>query len=176
MALTLIVEDGTGVANANSYCDATFVTNYAESIESSVWSNNKSRQVVALINATRYVDMKYRAKMPGTIRQSTQSLLWPRSEYVDQYGNTIAAGTMPTALKNAVAQAAIHYLEGGLDLNAEESNKIKSSSTSVGGGAVSESVAYWEPNATKAYPLVDGFMATLFGTVRGGMTISMTRG
>jgi hypothetical protein len=176
MALTLTIEDGTGVANANSYCDAAFVTNYAESVENKVWANNKSRQVVALINATRYIDMKYRAKLPGTIRQSTQNLMWPRSEYVDQYGNTIPAGTIPTALKNAVAQAALHYLEGGLDLNAEVGNRVKSSSVSVGGGAVSESVSYWEPKDEKAYPLVDGFMATLMGVARGGMNVAIVRG
>lgn len=177
MAITLIVEDGSGVENANSYCTAAFVTAYAETIESSVWSNNKSRQAVALINATRYVDMKYRAKLPGTIKQSTQSLMWPRSNYVDQYGSTIPAGTIPTALKNAVAQAAIHYLEGGLDLNAEEGNKVKSSSVSVGGGAVSESVSYWEPITTKAYPLVDGFMSTLLGTkASSGLSVTMKRG
>lgn len=176
MALTLIIEDGTGVAGANAYCDAAFVTNYAETVENTTWGKNKSRQTVAIVNATRYVDMKYRAKLPGTIRQSTQSLLWPRSDYVDQYGNTIPAGTMPVALKNAVAQAALHYLEGGLDLNAEVGNRVKSSSTSVGGGAVSESVSYWEPKDEKAYPLVDGFMATLFGVARGGMNIAVVRG
>lgn len=174
MALTLTIEDGSGVANANAYCSVAFVTDYADTIESKVWSNNKSRQIVAIINATRYVDMKYRGKLPGTINQSTQSLLWPRASYVDGAGNTIPAGTIPTALKNAVAQAAIHYLEAGLDLNAEVGNKVKSSSVTV--GPVSESISYWEPKSEKAYPLVDGFMATLFGVQTSGLNVSMKRG
>lgn len=163
MALVIIVEDGSNVADANSYVDAAYVAAYAESIESTVWKKNVSRQSAALIQATRYIDQKYRKDLPGAINQSSQSLLFPRGAFTDTQGRTHDAGVMPKALKDATAAAALYYLDGGLSLNADTGNNLKSSSVSVGGGAVSESVSYFEKGEIMAYPEVDGFMSTLIG-------------
>lgn len=178
MAIELIVEDGTGVADANTYLTAEYVSEYAETIGSAVWDDNESKQAVALIQATRFIDMKYRGSLQGTIMRSTQGLLWPRSSFVDTNGKDIVAGSLPKALKDAVAHAAIMYLENGtLDLNANSGNNIKSSSVKVGGGAVEESVTYFAPSETNVFSVIDGYMAPLLSAAsRSRLTVNVVRG
>lgn len=129
MALTLIVETGSGVTGANSYITLEEAETYNETILGSIWEDNCSLHVMALVNASRYIDQKYGKQFAGKPLTDTQGLLFPRSGLCDDEGTGI-----PTALKNAVAHAALQFLEdGSLDLNANQGNAIKSSAVSVGG-------------------------------------------
>ena len=54
----LIIEDGTGVANANSYVDLAQVTAYARLIGNTAWDDSASRQTAAVLAATRFIDAR----------------------------------------------------------------------------------------------------------------------
>ena len=173
MALTLILEDGTGVTNANSYVTLQEVSTYAETILGSTWDQNCSLQLLAVVNASRFIDQKYGARYKGVPLTETQGLLYPRT----QLCGTSTVG-VPKGLKNAVAQAALQFIEdGSLDLNANQDNAIKSKAVGIGGGAVTESISYFFPQTINVYAVVDSYMAPLLGkTVSSGFNNPTVRG
>ena len=71
-----IVEDGTGVSDANSYVSVGAADAYF-SIRNNLWSGDEIAKQSALIKATDYIDAKYH-KLPGQKLKASQSLLWPR--------------------------------------------------------------------------------------------------
>ena len=76
---TLVVEDGTGLANANSYVSVADATTY-HSIRGNgdAWSNIDD-QASALIIATDYMEQVYRLRWAGMRVTATQALSWPRA-------------------------------------------------------------------------------------------------
>ena len=78
MSNGLIVEDGTGLSNANSYISIEEAdTFHSINIYGSAWSGyDDARKVSALITATRYIDATFRYK--GRRLQTSQLLAFPR--------------------------------------------------------------------------------------------------
>ena len=78
MALTLIKEDGTGRADANSYASAADGDAYHEGhLYASAWTAAAAdRKAAALVMATRLIDSQY--QFNGYRAESGQSLQWPR--------------------------------------------------------------------------------------------------
>jgi len=80
MAFTLVVEDGTGLANANSYCSLVDAQAYHDaSLYNADWTAAASvtdKQKVALAMATRVIDKS--CNFRGWRKSETQSLEWPR--------------------------------------------------------------------------------------------------
>jgi len=149
--------------NMNAYVDQSFVNDYAESVGmGEVWCNNVSKQESSIILASQYIDMKYVNIVPGCLYDNNQSMLFPRTTYVDRRGRTIPAGTIPNGLKQATAQLAIEILmDDGIDYNPNQSNNVKATTVSVGQGAVQESVQYWTPQNQSRYVLFSNLMNSI---------------
>jgi hypothetical protein len=79
MALTLIKEDGTGKADANSYADLADANDYyAGHLYATAWTGaGDDQKAVALVMATRLVDAEY--QFNGTRTTANQALQWPRA-------------------------------------------------------------------------------------------------
>lgn len=125
----LMVEDGTGKADANSYisiADAdTYNTNW---VNNSTWTNaadaEKERM---LLQAARYIDtFDYVA-----IRLKTdQALAWPRTVgYID---GKYYYGKVPVDIKNAQVEVAIKLIDGLELFSDSDGETIKSESDTVG--------------------------------------------
>src|SRR5438552_6335920 len=83
MALVLVKEDGTGLANANAYAsaadgDAYHLGHYYASVWTSATTGNKE---TALVMATRLIDASY--QFNGFKKGSVQALQWPREGAID---------------------------------------------------------------------------------------------
>ena len=79
--MTLVVEDGTGLANAESYVSTTTFSEYAG--RRGLTFNTDDPRIgnieAALVRATEYIDPHYRGRFPGYQAQGrAQSLEWPR--------------------------------------------------------------------------------------------------
>jgi hypothetical protein len=107
--MTLIVETGTNVANANSYCDLTFADNYFTLFNNSDWTGDTT---TALIQATASVDLLYGQRFQSTPLYYNQALLWPRYTLCINGSQIISAGTIPVQLKKAVCEIALLSLQG----------------------------------------------------------------
>lgn len=77
--MTVIVEDGTNVANANSYVDnQEFATFMEDRGEITIAEADSEQQDIALIKATDYMEQKFRLLWKGSRTFATQRLSWPR--------------------------------------------------------------------------------------------------
>lgn len=104
--MPLIVEDGTGLAGAESYFAAATADSYwaarPQDPNSGVWAGaDTDRKEGAAREATDYLDANWGSLFPGARRTTTQGRLWPR---VDR-GLTALSDCYPTVEALEVAQA-----------------------------------------------------------------------
>ena len=108
----LIVEDGTVIANANSYATIAFVDSYHGLRANTAWLNaTVANKVAALVDATAYVDARW--NFIGTRSEETQTLEWPRDDVTDRNGFD-QEDIVPLAVKQATAEYALRALDGNL--------------------------------------------------------------
>lgn len=142
MAVTLIVEDGSTVAGANTYTSLADAFAYHSNLGNSDFTNraadyasfiagDTSAQAQALVQATMLIDLLYAELYIGYPGSPAQSLLWPRIptiygtpytyDYVgfqsylglrDAYGLYRSTTTIPPELRKAVCQGALQIING----------------------------------------------------------------
>lgn len=157
--VTLIVENGTGITDANVYASKAYVDQFCESFGLVEWCNNTHLQDTAMIQAAMFIDLRYSDRISGQALSETQGLAFPR------VCNGLSSG-IPKNLMNAFAYAAYLYIKNGdlaLDANADAGRVVQSESISLGGGAISESKTYATVSANKQitkniYAMVDSLM------------------
>jgi len=88
MAISLVVEDGTGRSNANSYLSVEDADSYhANLTQSAAWESAAlAAKQSALIAATQYLDCEYGGLWRGVRAHEGQALAWPRSDAQDDDG------------------------------------------------------------------------------------------
>ena len=105
----MIVEDGSGLADSNSYCDIEFADTYfAERGRLDGWPTDDAGKEYALIKATDYIEMKYGYVFIGYKNSSKQALSWPRKDAVTNNGTVYASNEIPLKLKRACCEYAIN--------------------------------------------------------------------
>lgn len=103
--MTIIVEDGTIVTNANSYVTTAELDTYATARGVTIISGDREKY---LLLAMDYLEP---LRFIGTKYSATQALQWPRSgAYIDGY--LLDEDAIPTLLKNAEMQIAMSISEG----------------------------------------------------------------
>lgn len=80
--MALIVEDGTGKTDAESYCTEAFANAYFAARGDTLWSTEMStdQREQALRRATDYMVQVYRSRWAGYRKTDEQALDWPRYE------------------------------------------------------------------------------------------------
>lgn len=111
MAVTIIVEDGSGVPNANSYIDVKFATDYLEARGIKVPTEDKL--IPNLINAIDFMESLNRYKGKRTF--PNQELQFPRSGLASD-GVEIQGNTIPKDIKTAQAQLVADTVVSGKPL------------------------------------------------------------
>lgn len=111
MALT--VEDGTGLAAANSYVSVSDADTYALTVSNATWSalSNAAKETF-LITAFQVLNDAVRFPYVGTRKTSTQAGLWPRLNAVELNGPDIGPTIIPTQLKQASINLALLQASG----------------------------------------------------------------
>lgn len=108
---TLVVEDGTEVASANSYISRTDTDTYFLKLANTTWSAlSAGAKEAALIKATAYIEQMYRLRWLGYRYTSTQVLSWPRANVPINDGpwnNFVAVDTVPQQVKDACCELAL---------------------------------------------------------------------
>lgn len=125
MALVLTVEDGTGLAGANSYATAAEGDAYHEAhVDSAAWTAaTTANKEKALVHSTRVIESMVR-NWVGSRKSGTQALSWPRTQaYLD--GVQLSSSAVPQPVKNATIELARLLL--GSDVTADlDQNLVKS--------------------------------------------------
>lgn len=123
MAITLIPEDGSGIADANTYAAQADADAYFANRANATWAAaSADAKAAALIQATQYLDARYTFK--GVRLTDTQALEWPRQQPpitvgVGMWTEVIARDSNFLAwpvqrVKDACCEAALRALAGPL--------------------------------------------------------------
>lgn len=160
MAFT--VEDGTGLAAANSFASLAEADDYLTDRGSTTWAAaTDDQKQVALIKATDLIQAKYGARFRGLIKTSTQALAFPRTGIYDDLGTAIEG--VPAILKNATAIYADAALAESLfnDVNTNEGFSVSSKKEKV--GPIETDVSYngGIASGAKRFPQADAMVISL---------------
>ena len=155
----LIVEDGSIVADANSYIAYDYALAYHSLRGNSAWAAaSDADQQYAIIRATQAVDSIYKGKWKGTPTEyGTQELEWPRSG-VTVGSTSIDDDVIPVAIKKAVCEAALRELAspGSMTPDLDRGGEIKRVKADV------VEVEYMDgANSTTTFTAIDGLLADL---------------
>lgn len=115
--MAIIVEDGTGLSTAETYCTVAEATTYFSNIGNAAWAALASDAVreQSLRKAVAFMLGRYRSRWAGYRKTTTQALDWPRSlvpikDAPDLYGGSDSYyddASVPAAVKNACASLAL---------------------------------------------------------------------
>lgn len=161
--MTFIVEDGTGVADANSYTDVAFADAYFTDRANTTWSTaTTSDKEIALIKATDYMELRFRDRWKGNLAPEATTLSFPRQYFYDRKGQQIdfTADGIPIDIQKATAEYALRALSSSLlpDPTVSESGQaIKRTFDKV--GPIETEIEYEggasRPDLIRPYPTAD---------------------
>lgn len=117
----LIVEDGTGLPDSNSYVSAEEANQYFSARSNQAWENAfPDQKAAALVAGTQFVDSTYGHGFVGRRASNEQALNWPRSGAWNAYG--FKESGIPRFVKVATMEAAVYALSNELftDVNSGE--------------------------------------------------------
>lgn len=169
--MALIVEDGSGLANAESYVSVAAAAAYAEARGLTFPDSPDEPAEQALRRATTWLDGRYRGSFPGTrTNRREQALEWPRINAYDRAcpPNYIDKNEIPVEIVNATIEAAIRELAepGALspDVVAGQIEKrIKVEGIEIEYALGSGGVADQRPVST----VIDDILSSLLSIARG---------
>lgn len=130
--VSLIVEDGSCVRNANCYVSLEYANEYLKNTGRSDWEGLSDNDKKArLINATNYIDRVYSKIGWKGIKKfhRNQPLCFPRVELYDRDGYEVEG--IPEELKKAVCEAGFISISTSLFTVKDASGSIKSQKVDV---------------------------------------------
>jgi hypothetical protein len=172
--MALITEDGTGKADAESYCSVAFATAYHDARGNTAWAGLASDTVreQMLRKATDYMAI-YRDRWAGFRVTTTQALDWPRYEVPMKDAASGSAWTayyamdaVPAALARACAELALRAIDG--DLNEDLDAPVIEETV----GPITTRYAQGT-RQTKRYPAIDALLLPFF--TGGENSLKVTR-
>lgn len=138
--MTLIVEDGTGLAGAESYVSVVDASTYYDEHggPTANWTAATTAQKEsALRYATTWLEARY--LWPGAVSTYTQKRAWPRRFAYDTEGRLLTG--VPEAVIEAQCEAAREHMTLPLNSAVSAANYLSSVNTSRSDGGESESIA-----------------------------------
>lgn len=147
MTATFIVEDGSGLSNANALITVDeadqIMENYSSSADWSGVTGTEPEKQAAKENcireATRFMNIHY--QWEGYRTYLEQALQWPRAWCYDDEGNYVDANTIPEKVKEACSYLSLKVAEGkNLLEDLENAQKIKRTKDVI--GPLTEEIEY----------------------------------
>ena len=123
--MALIIEDGSGRSDAESYVSLADCDAYHSARANSSWTGDEAAKEAALLEATAFVEDSYRGLWRGVRSKWEQALSWPRFGVIDQDGFQVASDSLPSLLQAAVCEAALRAIEGDLTPDLDRGGQIK---------------------------------------------------
>ncbi len=104
--MSLIVENGAGLNNAESYCSVAFADAYQSARGNATWVDlDEEVKEQCLRRATDHIEQQYSESFKGCRVKIAQALSWPRYDAIVN-GFTLDSNVVPVAVANACAEYA----------------------------------------------------------------------
>lgn len=163
---TIIIEDGSGLDNSNSYASVVEFKSYHTDRDVDVSDYSTNQITIALIEATVYVDLRWHFK--GMRFKDTQALKFPRKNLFDRYQKHVEP--FPWEIKKATILYALNWLKKELYPTPPSgtSKDLKKKKTVV--GPITTEVEYQGAATASSYlsfPLADN-LCKLYTNAAGG--------
>lgn len=162
--MSIIVEDGTIVTGAESYCTVAFADDYHAKRGNTAWDllDTTDQKEPALRKATDYIEQAYQSRWKGYRVDEDQALSWPRYDvYIDDIVS-IDGSVIPEAVKRACAELALKAA------TAELSPDLTQGVTSESVGPISVTYDKNSPQGTR-YRAIDNMLAPYLKAGGGAM-------
>ncbi len=168
--MSLIVENGTGMSTAESFCSVAFADTYHDARGNTVWATlTTTVKEQKLRAASDYMEQVYAQRWAGTRKIGTQALAWPRDlveiqdAWPTQYYDN---NSVPVIVQNACAELALKANSGAL---APDVTRVKKRvKTDVLEVEYADSTTPYT-----RYRAIDNMLERFFGV--GGANISIVR-
>lgn len=161
--MAFVVENGTGVANANSYTDVAFADAYFQDRPNAIWTAATTvEKETSLIKATDYMELRFRDRWKGILSIDATTLSFPRDYLYNRKGELIDFITdgIPTDIQKATVEYALRALSADLlpdPTVAESGQAIKRTFDKV--GPIETEVEFEgssaRPDLIRPYPTAD---------------------
>ena len=163
--MTLIVEDGTGKSDAESYVSVADCAAYADERGLSFAESPAPDAEAALRRATAWLDGAYAGRWPGDrLNGRSQSLQWPRSLAYDQDGLLIDDASVPAEVISATCEAAVRELAIPNTMTPDVTpNELIRSASVTGAVSVTYAGSVSVDGAIPALTAVDNLLAGIVG-------------
>jgi len=168
--MPLIVEDGTGKTNADSFISVADATTYHSNRGNADWAALASDTVreQCLRKATDYMERAFKFRWAGYRTTSTQALSWPRADVPIPDAPAVFAGypgflesdELPVTIANACAELALKASAGELLAD------LTQMKTRVVVGPIETEYAPHSPQA-KRYPAIEAMLAPYLSMAAG---------
>lgn len=173
--MALIVEDGTGMANSNTYVDEQQARDYADARGIELPADDADVGAM-LISAMDYLEAQ-RARYQGSkTHPGVQALQWPRTGVILDCSYQLPDNVIPVELKNAQMQLALEVFAGNTLMPSSDGRVVKREKVDVierefmtgsdlGTGGL----------PSPSFPAVDALLAPLFNACGGGFGLRTVR-
>jgi len=174
--MTIIVETGDIVVDANSYITLAEAGTYHTLYGNADWAGDDANLELSLINAARSLDMLYGSRFLSEVQTSGQSLLFPRYAFIDQNNRYHKSGAIPQSLKEAQAELALmHYNGDNIYPEENPTAGVSESSVKIGDIAIATKFNKQPAKSTfEGFRRVDVVIRPLLVSTTGG-TLRMVR-
>ncbi len=165
--MSLIVETGAGVENANTYANVETVSSYCTDMGYSTWASaSTDDQESAILRAMSYIEAQ---NWKGVKKSNNNPLEWPRYNVLDRNGYIVSSEVVPTNVVKALSEAA--YREsvsaGTMQAELEREGRVKKKKIDV------IEVEYFEgASGETSRPIIAGLLK---GYIRSATSIEVIR-
>ena len=149
--MALIVEDGSGVAGADSYLSVADADSHHAARGNAGWAGDVAAKEAALRKAADYLGQTYRLRWLGARVDEGQALDWPRAG-LDAVGSDV----VPDEVRRAAADLALAALGADLNPPLARGGRVKREKV----GPIECEFEEGAPGRTR-YPAIDGMLAPL---------------
>ncbi len=105
----LIVEDGSGMSNADAFISVEYADAYHAAMGNAEWTGEETDKEAAIRRATAFLSNSY--QWQGYKRKGRpQALAWPRYDVVDCEGWGVDYKSVPVEIQRATAEVALREL------------------------------------------------------------------
>ena len=167
--MALIVEDGSGKSDSESYISVADASNYHTVRGNTAWAAlaTDALREAALRRATDYMRQAYRSRWQGYKVNEDQALDWPRYD-VEVEGYAVDSDIVPTEVKNACAELALKA--SAADLNPDLTQGVLSEQV----GSIQVTYDKASPQFTR-YRAIDALLSPYLKAGGGGCSMGVIR-